>query len=439
VLTDKAVRAATAQEKPYKLTDGRGLHLMVTPAGGRLWRYRYEFGGKEKLLALGSYPAVSLADARKGREAARALLDQGLDPAVEKKTRRATAVTEAATTFEPIARAWFAQQKGLWSEAHAVDVLRNLEVDVFPAIGALPIKAIKPRIVLQLLRQIEERSLHQARKIRQQISAVFVYAIAEDLAETDPAQTVGRAMRPLDEEKHHPALTTLDEVRVMLGKVEAIPAFPLTRLALRLLVMTAVRSKELRGARPEEFEGLDGPEPIWRIPKERMKGRKGKRREHIVPLAPQAVAVVRAAIAFAGNRKCLFPGTRFAHKPIGTSSLNRLLNRAGYEGIQTPHGFRSSFSTIMNRRHPNEHDRAMIDLMLAHLPPNAVEAAYNRADYMKRRRELAEEWASLITEGLAPLEDLLTLPRSRDEEAIFGRPTRRKMRETARAARLLVG
>ncbi|MFH5924082.1 tyrosine-type recombinase/integrase [Roseomonas xinghualingensis] len=411
-LTDKAIRAAQAKEKPYRLADGGGLHLVVSPAGGRLWRYRYEMKGTERQLALGSYPSISLAEARRARDAARALLDKGLDPSTEKRTQRAQAAVEAATTFETVARAWYEIRRSTWSATHARDVERNLETDVFPALGSLPIKAIKPRMVLDMLRQVEARSLTTARKIRQQVSAVFVYAIAEDLAEIDPAQMIGGALRPTGETEHHAALTDPADLRAMLAKVDTQPAFPASRIALRLLALTAVRSKELRGARPEEFEGLDGPEPIWRIPKERMKGRKGKKREHLVPLAPAAVKLVQLAMTFAGKGRPLFPSSRSSQCQLSENALNRMLHRAGYEGRHTPHGFRSSFSTIMNERHQNEHDRAVIDLMLAHKPENAVEAAYNRAAYMKRKRELAEEWAALITEGLSPAQDLLALPRS---------------------------
>ncbi|MCR0981771.1 tyrosine-type recombinase/integrase [Roseomonas populi] len=426
-LTDRAVKAAQArQDGPYKMPDGGGLHLLVTPAGGKLWRYRYEVrdaeGRREKMLALGTYPAVSLADARRAREEARALLGKGQDPSVEKRTRRAQAAAEAATTFEPIARAWHAMRKSAWSESHARDVMRNLEADVFPALGALPIKAIKPRMVLEMLRGVEERSMTTARKIRQQVSAVFVYAIAEDLAEFDPAQTVGGALRPAEAEEHHPALVSIVELREMLAKVDTQPAYPPGRIAMRLLAITAVRSKELRGAMPAELEELDGPNPIWRIPAERMKGRKGKKREHVVPLAPEAVELFRLAREFAGRGRFLFPSGRSSLLPISENTLNRMLHRAGYEGRHTPHGFRSSFSTIMNERHADsEQDRAIIDLMLAHAPGSGVESIYNRAAYMPRRRELAHEWAALVMEGLSPAASLVALPRSG-----MGRPAKKR-------------
>ncbi|MFH5927180.1 tyrosine-type recombinase/integrase [Roseomonas xinghualingensis] len=412
-LTDAAIRKAKALDgKPIKLADGAGLYLQVTPAGGRHWRYRYEIQGREKLLALGSYPAVSLADARKAREAAREDLEAGHDPSVQKKIRRATAAQEAASTFEVVARAWHALYKPTWSERHATDVMRNLENDVFPALGSLPIRSITPKMVLTLMRDVEERSPTTARKMRQQISAVFVYAIAADLAETDPAQTIRGAMQPTGAVRHHPAVTSAQGVRDVLAKLDTIPAHPGTRLAARLLALTALRSKELRGATDDEFEGLDGPEPTWTVPAERMKGRKNKRRPHKVPLSRQAVEIVKAARALAGRQKYLFPAVRHSHRQMSETTLGQLLIRAGFEGVQTPHGFRSSFSTCMNELLANHHDRAVIDLMLAHKPTNHVEGIYNQAAYMARRREIAQQWADLITEGLVPPMDLLVLPRS---------------------------
>ena len=413
-LTDTAVRKAQRAERPYKLADGGGLHLLVTPAGGKLWRYRYEVKGAEKTLAIGAYPAVSLADARKARDAAREGVAAGLDPNVAKRVRRADAVAEASATFAVVAERWYAAKSPLWSASHARDVRRNLDGDVIPAFGKVPVKAITARMVLALLREVEDRSRHQARKMRQQISGVFVHAIAEDLAETDPAAIIAPALMPVGEERHHPALTSLGEFRAMLQKVDSIPAFPLTRLALRLLALTAVRTAELRLARPEEFLDLDGPEPRWIIPKERMKGRVGKRRPHEVPLAPQSVELVKVVMAFTRGCPWLFPGAKQASASLSPTAMNAMLIRAGYEGRQTPHGMRSSFSTIMNERHAgNEQDRAIIDLMLAHKPKTGVEAVYNRASYKARRRELACEWADLISDGLMPAADVLRLPRSR--------------------------
>jgi len=390
MLTDKQVRAAAARDRPYKLTDGAGLHLLVSTAGGRLWRYRYEIGGKEKLLALGAYPAVSLAAARDARDAARALLRQGRDPALERRLRRVEGIAAGTDTFRSLALAWHAKLQPGWTPRHAADVLGSLETGVFPALGQIPIREITAPMVLRVLEAIEQRpAIETAHRVRQRISAVFVYAIASGRADADPAAVVKPALLPVVKGRQ-PALTDLAEVRVMLRAAESVPAHPVTRLALRLLALTALRPGELRGAMWGELEGLGGPEPLWRVPADRMK----MRLEHQVPLAWQAVEVIEAVRLLSGRHPVLFPSARHAHRSISENAIGYLLNRAGYHHRHVPHGWRSTFSTIMNERYPA--DRPLIDLMLAHVPKDAVEAAYNRAAYMPRRRELVQEWADLL-------------------------------------------
>lgn len=390
VLTDAQVRKAKAAEKPYKMPDGNGLHLYVTPAGGKHWRYRYEFGGKEKLLSIGSYPVVSIADARAARDTARAAVKDGRDPAVLKKARKLTAAVVAGTSFENVARDWYANQKGMWTQVHASDVLRSLERDVFPEIGSLPISEITPPVVLAALRIIEARgAVESGRRARQRISAVFQFAIAESKASTDPAAMVQKALRPLVKGKQ-PAITRLTDARQILRDVDSTPAHPVTKLAIRLLALTAVRPGELRGARWTEFNDLEGHSPSWLIPAERMK----MKVEHEVPLSSQAVETLNVVRKLSGAGPLVFPSIRHAHKPITENALGYLLNRAGYHGRHVPHGWRATFSTIMNERFKT--DRQVIDLMLAHAPGNGVEGAYNRAIHAERRRELAQIWADLL-------------------------------------------
>jgi integrase len=401
LLTDKQIRAAVARERAYRLPDGQGLHLQVTPSGSKLWRFRYEFGRQEKLLALGRYPEVTLAKARDAREEARALLRDGRDPSAERRLRRAANTAAAETTFESIARSWHAQQVKVWVAAHGRNVLASLEGDAFPTLGRLPISEITPPMVLSVLRRVEKRgAVDAAKRLRQRLSAVFVFAIASGLAENDPAAVVIKALAPADPEKQ-PAILDLEQLRAMLAAVEAKPAYPVTKLAHRLLALTSLRNGEVRGARWSEFEGLEGPEPLWRVPAERMKAK----REHLVPLAPQAVAVLRVLQRLTGAYQLLFPNAWHAHKPLHENSIGHLIDRAGYQGQHVPHGWRSSFATIMNERYPE--DRAVIDLMLAHQQRNKVEAAYNRAAYLKRRRELACLWADLLLEGAGTLDALI--------------------------------
>lgn len=269
----------------------------------------------------------------------------------------------------------------------------------------MPLKEITPPLVLSVLRAIEARpAIETAHRVRQRMSAVFVYGLAAGVGDSDPAAIVERALAPVVRGRQ-PAVTELEAARKIIVDVEAIPAHPATKLAHRLIALTAVRSGEVRGARPDEFVGLDGKEPMWIIPAARMK----MRRDHLVPLSRQAVEVVAIARQLAARGPLLFPSARFAHREMSENAIGYLLNRAGYYQRHVPHGWRSAFSTIMNERY--REDRQIIDLMLAHGPGNEVEAAYNRAAHMERRRELAQIWADLILDGASPASSLLDGPR----------------------------
>jgi integrase len=391
VLSDARVKAAKPKDRAYKLTDGGGLVLFIAPIGSKLWQLRYTFQGKEKLLSLGPYPNVSLANAREQREAAKALLRSGKDPSLEKKLRRAAGAGHVAGSFEAIARDWHTRNTPTWTERHAKDVLDSLEADVFPVLGQLPVNEITPPMVLGVLRAIEARpALETARRVRQRISAVFVNAIALGIGTSGPAAIVKGAMAPMVKGRQL-AITELVEARKVLAAAEAIAAHPTTKLANRLLALTVVRPGELRAARWGEFEELDGPEPLWGVPAERMK----MKREHLVPLSGQAVAVLAAIRPLTGRNPFVFPSTRHAHHPMSENAIGYLLNRAGYYSRHVPHGWRATFSSIMNERH--RADRHVIDLMLAHAPQDRTEAAYNRA--VPRRRERAQEWADTLLEG----------------------------------------
>jgi integrase len=402
MLTDAKARAAKSAEKPYKLTDAAGLYLHVMPTGAKVWRVRYEFDGREKLLTVGPYPSVGLAAARSARDAAKVHLRAGRDPSVA-RVAEAAARVDPATTLEAIASEWYQLRCGLWRDRHAEDVIGSLKRDVFPTLGACQIREITPKMVLDVLRVIEARpAIETAHRVRQRISAVFVYAIASDRAEHDPAAVVKGAMAPVVKGRQ-PAIIELVALRRVLTDAEAIPALPSTRIALRLLAITAVRPGEIRGAVAEEFFDLDGPEPLWLIPKERMK----MKRDHAVPLPAQAVTLVRMAMTLAGRSRLLFPSARHVHRTMSENALGYLLNRAGYHGRHVPHGFRAAFSTIMNER--DRRDKDVIDLMLAHVSKDRVEAAYNRAEHMAHRRRLAQAWADLLLEGLPEPESLLQL------------------------------
>lgn len=418
MLTDIACKKAPSKDKPYKLADGQGLYLYVTPSGFKSWRWKFRFAGKEKRLVFGSYPALSPAKARMMREDAARQLMAGVDPSVDKRQQTAALVARAGNTFETVANDWYASQEPVWSPRYATIVRRSLDADVFPRIGKLPIDTITTPLVLEVLRPIEQRgAIETAHRVRQRISEVFARAIGSGIATSDPATVAARALSKVRKGKF-PAVRSVEAARTVLTKVETQPGHPLTKIASRLLALTAVRSGVLRMAEVKEFEGLDGPAPIWRVPAAKMKlvvERKDDASfEFIVPLSRQAVELVRLAIEITGERAPLiFRSVRHPRKPISDSTISKAYREAGFSGIHVPHGWRSTFSTIMNELAAVENrvgDRAIIDLMLAHVP-EGVEAAYNRAAYMPRRRELAQEWADMLTAGLAPAGTLLTGPR----------------------------
>lgn len=421
MLTDQQCKAATATGgKPTKLTDSQGLHLYITTSGYKSWRLKYRFGGKERRIVFGPYPEITLKQARQLKDDARRELREGRDPADEYKRRAARRTTgvDETVTFKSVAIRWHELQKPQWKERHAADVLRSLEREVFPVIGKIAISEVKAPQVRELLQQVQKvGAIETAHRIRQRISMVFRYAIASDLAEADPAGAIGDALQPMVKGKQ-PALLKLKDCTSFIRAFEQEPGFPTTKLASRLLALTAARPGTVQMAELAEFEGLDGDEPIWRVPAAKMKLSRAKSEreeyEFIIPLAPQAVETVLAAAEFAGKRKYLFPSVRHSHRPITDNALNTAYRRLPlFAGRHVPHGWRSSFSTIMNERAiamecPG--DRAIIDLMLAH-QSQTVEAAYNRAAYMPRRRQLARVWADMLMEGIQPAEALIDLRR----------------------------
>jgi integrase len=417
MLSDAKIRAAKPRDKSYKLTDGHRLYLQVMPSGSKLWRWGYAYDGKQKVFPLGDYPRMSLLDARRKRDEAKGLLEDGQDPLLVRKLKVEGNLEAGRQTFERVARAWHANTRERWASVHANDVIRSLERDVFPEIGDIPVSQLTSPKILELLRAIENRgAVETAKRVRQRISAVFVHAGATGLVDRDPAEKLGAVLKPLFKGRQ-PAITDLPTLRKMINDAEVDFARPATRLALRLLALTAVRPNEIRGAMWYEFENLNGKNPIWRIPALRMKGGHERKAEiggdHLVPLAPQSIEVLRALFPLTGRGDLLFPNNRYGHKPMCENAMGYLLNRAGYHGHHVPHGFRAAFSTIMNEwaeRDGKEHDRKVIDLMLAHVPPEKVEGAYNRAAYLDRRRELAIIWADMLTQNLPPPAVLFARP-----------------------------
>ncbi len=407
MLTNAAVKAARPRSAAYKLADGRGLHLFVAPTGRKSFRLRFRFGGKEQLLTIGSYPEISLLDARARAEAAHAQLARGEDP------RSAPARVD---TFEAAARAWHAVQAEGWTPVHAADVLGSLQRDVFPAIGAEQLDAIAPADVLELLRAVERRGAREtARRLRQRISAVFELAIGEGWCSIDPAEKVGRGLKKVGAVRHHPAVTSIVDARALLAEVEQLAASPAAKLASQFLALTAMRWAAVRGARWGEIEDLDGRSPLWRVPAARMKLAAAKKsdaaHDHLVPLSPAAVGVLLAArsnhdqmsnaaeILGYSPDDLIFAGGG-SNTLLGEASIGALYARTSFAGRHVPHGWRATFSTIMNEEMPAE--RGAIDQALGHTlkaedgSSAKVEGAYNRSQQLQRRRALFDRWGGLL-------------------------------------------
>lgn len=423
MLTDTQARKAKGGEKPYKLADSGGLFLLVSPTGHRSWRMKYRFGAKEKLLTFGSYPDISLIEARARREEAKSALRSGRDPAVEKKQATAARALGASNTFEACARAWHDLNRPRWSKVHAGNVIDSLEKDMFPAIGALPVKDVTEALLLSALRKVERRgAIETAHRIRQRASDVFAYAAAGGMRTGDPAAVVKSLLKPKPKAGKQPALTDLAECRQLIADVEAERASPITKLANRLIALTAVRSAVQRHCRWTELEGLEGAAPIWRVPPSTMKLalklKDDVTFEHLVPLSRQAVEAIEALRPLTGHLPYLFPNDRHAHRPMSENAVRALIIRAAggiYRHRHCPHGWRSSFSSLMNewrRRDGRPDDREVINLMLAHVAEDKVEGAYNRAAHLERRRELAQIWADMILADAPPAKSLLDAKRN---------------------------
>lgn len=418
MLTDAQIKRAKGADKAYKLSDAGGLFLHVAPSGARSWRQKYRYGGKEKLLTHGLYPQVSLGDARELRDVAKKALRDGRDPSIERKQEKAARTIGASHTFEACARAWHELNKPRWSKVHAADVIDSMDKDLFPAIGALPIKDITEAILLDALRKVERRgAIETAGRLRQRASGVFAYAAAAGLRTGDPATVVKTLMKPRPKATKQPAITDLADLRQMIADIDAEKASPITKIANRLVALTAVRSAVQRFATWDQFEGLDGPAPVWRVPPASMKLalrlKDDTQFEHIVPLSRQAVEAIEAVRPLTGHLPYLFPNDRHAHRPMSENGVRALIIRANegtYRNRHCTHGYRSSFSSIMNewrRREGRPDDREVLNLMLAHVVEDKVEGAYNRAAYMDRRVELAQIWADMILVDAPPAASFL--------------------------------
>jgi integrase len=383
VLSDARVRATKPREKAYKLFDERGLFLLVTPTGGRLWRLKYRIGGREKLISLGAYPDVGLKRAREKRDEARTLLADGIDPSAQRQERR-NALLE---TFEGVAEEWLElQSKSLAPETISI-LGSRLKSALYPYLGSKPVAAITAQEVLGTLRRIEARGRHEtAHRVRALAGRVLRYAVATGRAQHDVAADLKDALAPV-KSKNFASVTDPKRVGELMRAIHGYSGQPVTALALKLAPLVFVRPGELRAAEWSEF---DLPNAEWRIPGARMK----MGEPHIVPLSRQALTILRELQPLGRGGRYLFPSLRTRDRPMSDNTINAALRRLGYTSEeQTGHGFRSMASTLLNEQgFPPD----VIELQLAHMERNKVRAAYNKAQRLPERRKMMQAWADYL-------------------------------------------
>lgn len=387
MLTERTIRNFKPQSKTKRLFDSGGLYLEVSPTGSKWWRLKYRYGGKEKRLAVGVFPRVTLKEARNARDDARRMLDKGNDPGQARKVEKAARSELAADSFEAVAREWFAKFSSNWAESHANKIRTRLETDVFPWLGSRPIRQITAPELLAVVRRIEGRgALDTAHRALLNSGQVFRYAVATGRAERDPSGDLKGALPPA-KGKHYATITEPKAIGALLRAIDGYQGDHVTRSALKLAPLLFVRPGELRRAEWAEFD-LEKAE--WRLPAEKMKARV----PHVVPLSGQALAVLRELQPLTGSGKYLFPGLRGRDRSMSENTVNAALRRMGYaKGDMTGHGFRSMASTILNEQGWN---RDAIERQLAHGERDAVRAAYNYAEHLPERRKMMQGWADYL-------------------------------------------
>ncbi|TBM25792.1 tyrosine-type recombinase/integrase [Hafnia paralvei] len=384
-LNDMQIRRAKPEAKAYTLGDGQGLSLLIEPNGSKSWRFRYRFAGKPKMISLGVYPTITLADARSRRDDARKLVAEGKNPSEVRKEQKIALQTESESAFEKIAREWHQLKSAKWSAGYASDIIEAFKNDIFPYVGTRPVGEIKPLELLNVLRKIEKRgALEKMRKVRQRCSEVFRYAIATGRAEFNPAADLSSALE-VHQSNHFPFLKA-DEIPDFLRALEGYSGSKLVQIATKLLMITGVRTIELRAALWSEFD-LDNA--IWEIPAERMK----MRRAHLVPLSTQALDLLNGLKVMTGNYRYVFPGRNDPNKPMSEASINRLIKCIGYGGKVTGHGFRHTMSTIL---HDQNFNSVWIETQLAHIDKNYIRGTYNHAVYLSQRRSMMQVYSDII-------------------------------------------
>ncbi|HGF3941473.1 TPA: tyrosine-type recombinase/integrase [Escherichia coli] len=377
-LTDIQIKRAKPQDKPYTLNDGQGLSLLINPDGSKGWRFRFRFAGKARLMSFGSYDIVSLAEAREKREVARRQVANGIDPVQERKAQKLAQKLSTENSFETVSREWHAAKADRWTVAYREEIIKTFEQDVFPFIGKRPIAEIKP---LELLEVLKRGALEKTRKVRQRCGEVFRYAIITGRAEYNPAPDLAIALA-VPKQKHHPYLSE-EELPHFVRDLETYTGSIITKNATKIVMLTGVRTQEMRFATWEEINLEKG---IWEIPAERMK----MRRPHIVPLSTQVIEIFQQLKPITEHYPYIFIGRNNRTKPISKESVSQVIELLGYKGRATGHGFRHTMSTIL---HEHGFNSAWIELQLAHADKNNIRGTYNHALYLDKRRDMLQWYA----------------------------------------------
>ncbi|MBZ7444514.1 tyrosine-type recombinase/integrase [Klebsiella grimontii] len=384
-LTARQVDTSKPKDKPYKLSDGGGLYLLVNPNGSRYWRLKYRIAGKEKLLALGVYPDITLAEARQKRADAKKVLAAGGDPGQEKQEEKQAKEQAVANSFERLAMEWHSHKSTSWSEGYAEHLLTYLKKDIFPFIGQKAITDISQVEMLNVLRKMEQRGvLDKLKKTRQACRQIFTYAIITGRAEHNPVSDLAGALKS-PKQQHYPHLL-VDQIPDFLRALSEYSGSTITRNATRLLMLTGLRTIELRAS---EWVDIDFDKGVWNVPAERMK----MRRPHLVPLSTHVRKLLEEIHQLTGRGKYVFPGRNDAGKPMSEASINQVIKRIGYDGKATGHGFRHTMSTIL---HEQGYNTAWIETQLAHVDKNSIRGTYNHAQYLDGRREMLQWYANYM-------------------------------------------
>lgn len=389
-LTDLQISKSKPREKQYKKHDGGGLFLIITPAGGKWWRFKYRYNDKEKTLSLGTYPEIPLSDARKLREEARANVAKGIDPSELRKATKAAQAESSANSLEIVAREWISKKSNNWSPANTEIVTRLLTVNVFPWIGKKPIAEVKASDLLNVLRRMESRGiLDSAHRTRAICGQIFRYAIATDRAERDVAADLRGAIAS-PKKKHLASITDPKEVAALLRAIDSLTGTFIVKCAMRLAPLVFVRPGELRQA---EWSEIDFEAAEWNIPKEKMK----TKQPHLVPLSTQAIAILKEIQPLTGSAQYVFHSTKSTKKPMSDMAMTSAIRRMGYaQGEMTPHGFRAMARTILDEVLQVRTD--FIEHQLAHAVKDPNGTAYNRTKHLPQRREMMQQWADYLDE-----------------------------------------